>query len=40
VVGDGLYQAIHECWPFDPDDYAQRLSELPSDRLPPNALGM
>jgi hypothetical protein len=39
VVSDDLYRAVLEHRQFDPGDYARRLSELPGDWLPPQALG-
>ena len=40
VVSDDIYQAMNEHRPFDPGDYARRLSELPGDWPPPQALGL
>jgi hypothetical protein len=38
VVGDDLYEALNKRRTFDPADYARRLSELPGDWPPPEAL--
>lgn len=38
VVGDDLYEALKKRRTFDPADYTQRLSELPGDWPPPEAL--
>ncbi len=39
LVSDDIYGAMSEHQPFDPGDYARRLSELPGDWPPPQALG-
>jgi hypothetical protein len=39
VVSDDFYHAMKEHRPFDPGDYARRLSELPGGWPPPQALG-
>jgi hypothetical protein len=39
VVSDYLYHAMKEDRPFDPGDYARRLSKLPGRWPPPQALG-
>ena len=38
IVSDDLYRAMNEHRPFDPDDYARRLDQLPGDWPPPQAL--
>jgi hypothetical protein len=38
VVSDNLYEVMNKRRPFDPAEYARRLSELPGDWPPPEAL--
>jgi uncharacterized protein DUF1841 len=40
VVSDDLYQMMNERRPFDPGGYTRRLSQLPGDWPPPQALGL
>ncbi len=35
LVSEDIYRALTEKRPFDPADYARRLSELPGDWPPP-----
>ena len=39
LVSDDIYGAMSEHRPFDPRDYTRRLSELPGNWPPPQALG-
>jgi hypothetical protein len=39
LVGEDIHRAMTEQRPFDRDDYARRLRELPADWPPPEQLG-